>query len=463
MREATIAAIASPSGPGLRGLIRLSGADAARLVLATTRLVGDFAPHRRGIHLGRFRDHRGEQPLLLLWMPAPRSYTREDVAELHLPGSPWLLEAALARLLELGAEPAQPGEFTRRAFENGRIDLLEAEGVLALVQAAGEAECRAASSLLLGGLGVRVAGLRAELEELRALCEASLDFDQSDTGHVPIEELGRLGQRVRAGLEEALSWEERREPLAGLPRIVLAGAPNAGKSTLFNALAADARALVSDLAGSTRDVLVGIWPIAGVDCRLVDTAGLDPEHSGLSDPDRQARARARAELEACDLILWLADPASGRSRSVALGIEALPKGPGCCLVWTKKDLGPVRPPFPHPGLPAVWVSAARREGLDELASLAATQLGLAGSSPALAEVSGGGGGDGRALSLRHRRALGIARDQLDGALGLLRSSAPLDLAAEALRLATAALDGIAGRTTPEDLLDRIFARFCLGK
>src|SRR5262245_53308739 len=184
-------------------------------------------------------------PLLLLWMPGPRSFTREDVAELHLPGSPPLLDAALERVLALGATPAEPGEFTRRAFLSGRIDLTRAEGVLALVGARDDRERRAGAALLAGGLADRIEALRDRLEDLRALCEASLDFDERDTGHVPEGEIEERLAGVRAALAEAHAFEVARASPGGEPRVVLTGAPNAGKSSLFNRLAGAERALVA--------------------------------------------------------------------------------------------------------------------------------------------------------------------------------------------------------------------------
>ena len=274
----TICAVSSPPGAGARGVIRISGPESADLVRRTVVVDGEPArPGERCASRGRFLDGIGEQPVLLLWMPGPHSYTREDVAELHLPGAPPLLERALARLVELGARVAGPGEFTRRAFENGRIDLTRAEGVLELVEASGEAERRAAAKLLMGGLARRVGPLRDGLEELRALCEASLDFDESDTGHVPEAELERLFEAVGEGLEEALGWEVGRAATSGLPRIALVGAPNAGKSTLFNRLAhaepsagaVRIPALVTDRAGTTRDGLQTSWTVAGCACASI--------------------------------------------------------------------------------------------------------------------------------------------------------------------------------------------------
>jgi len=455
--RSTIAAVSTPPGHALRGVIRISGPRAAGLARAVARCPEPPDLSRRGFWRGRFDDGRGEQPLLLLWMPAPHSYTREDVAEFHLPGNPYLLDAALGRLFALGAEPARPGEFTRRAFENGRIDLLQAEGVLALVQAANESERRAAAALLFGGLGERVALVRDQLEGLRALCEASLDFDESDTLSVPAAEIQSLARRAIAAVEGALAWEERREPLSALPRISLVGRPNAGKSSLFNALAGGPHALVSEHAGTTRDGVAAIWRIAGVDCRLVDTPG--SAEGDLDEPDRIAQELARAEHASADLLLWVVDAAApGERLEVAEHFDA-PR----LLAWNKTDLPGAReqPPEELQGHGHAWaaVSALEGSGLSELADRAAALLGLAGDS-------GQPAGEprlGRELSLRHRHALESSRRELAAALELLASGAPLDLAAEALRAATDALDDIAGRTTPEDLLDRIFARFCLGK
>jgi tRNA modification GTPase len=465
----TIAAISSPPGPGLRGVIRISGPLARGIVRTTARIDG-LPPslETRGIWPARFHDGRGEQPALLAWMPAPHSYTREDVAELHLPGSGPLLRAALERVLALGAEPAQPGAFTRRAFENGRLDLTRAEGVLALVQSANEAERRSAAALLFGGLETRIEELRSALVDLRALCEASLDFDERDTGHVGAAELAGRAEGALRQLEEALLWEERREPLAGLPRVVLAGAPNAGKSTLFNRLSGS-RALVSEHAGTTRDPLRGVWHLAGVDCLLFDTAGLAEASAqrSVSEPDRIAQELGLAERRSADLLLWVVDGQRAEAVAPAELAPANSAGAGArqIRVWTKLDLPLARERLArHPELGVVAVSGLTGEGLETLARAAALELGLAPDRAVTGPLSpGAGSGLGRELGLRHRRALVVSRGDLERALELLGTGAPLDLVAETLRAATDALDEITGRTSPEDLLDRIFSRFCLGK
>lgn len=481
----TIAAIASAPGAGHRGVIRVSGPRTAQLVRASFRpRAGVLELGPRGFQLGQLRDARGWQPALLLWMPGPRSFTREDVAELHLPGSPPLLHAALARLFELGAEAAQAGEFTRRAFLSGRIDLTQAEGVLEVVDATSRAELAAGRALLFGGLSERIAGLRDELEELRALCEASLDFDVSETGHVPEQMLLGRAAELLVRLREACAWEQRRQVPRGEPRIVLSGAPNAGKSRLFNRLAEGtaqrsyARALVSAHAGTTRDALRATWTLAGVRCRLSDTAGLDPEPSDHSRRaphaeaiQLEAQAFARSESQAADLVLWVVDAAHSSQAELERQRAQLPSAVAQLLVWNKIDLSDAAPAPPGMAqipwvaqVPWVAVSARSGAGLGELAQAAARELrflpdaqaATPGDRPGLA-------GAGRELSARHREALRAGVENLGAGMAELRGGGPLELFAEALREASGQLDAISGRTTSEDVLDRIFARFCLGK
>ena len=465
----TIAALASPGGAGERAVVRVSGARAGDVVEATCSSAGE--PHRpsaRGAQEVVLEDGEGAQPALLLWMPGPRSFTAEDVAELHLVGHPGLVDLALRRVLDAGARLAEPGEFTRRAFENGRIDLTQAEGVAALVSARTDAERRAALALLEGGLGERLGGIRDGLEAVRALAEASLDFDEADTGHVPTEDLARRTGAALGALEEALRWERQRSRGARDLVVCLAGEPNAGKSTLFNRLAggelraATGPALVSDVAGTTRDPARGRWAIepgSELAVELVDTAGLFAGGAAPTELDARAVARARAELEAADLVLVVADASGPDQQALELMREVGPRG---LLVWNKTDLQAAAPRPTEALLEAaaaghgwVGISAGAGAGLAELERSCAS---------ALDESASGGSAAARAgLAARHVDALHAAQGAGRAAAEGLALGAPLDLVAQELRGATDALDGISGRTTPEDLLSRIFARFCLGK
>jgi tRNA modification GTPase len=436
-RRSTIAAIATPPGPGVRGVIRLSGPQSIAIVRRCASFEDSLALTRRGAWRGRFDDGRGTQPLLALAMPGPASFTREDVVELHLCGSPPLVAAALERVVALGAELARPGEFTRRAFESGRIDLSQAEGVLELVEAANEGERRAATELLFGGLQQRLAALRGALLDLRVLCEASLDFDEADTGHVPHAELVARTEAVSSALDEALAWERRRTRRQGLARVALVGAPNAGKSTLWNALVGGS-ALTSEVAGTTRDALCGRLQLGELECELVDTAGRSRsfEEREEDHPDRRAQRLAQLETETADLVVRVYD-ARGPAPEAATGE---------LLVRAQSDRG-------GPGGPGIAVCAPRGEGLGALKEALARAL-------CGAKV---GAGTVRELGERHRAALALARERVEEARDLLGAHGPLDLAAECLRQALDALDGIGGRTSPEDVLDALFARFCIGK
>lgn len=466
----TIAAIASPRGGGERGVIRVSGPEAWSVVETTWAGSGALPdPGRRGAFPGRFDDGRGTQPLLLLWMPGPRSFTREDVVEFHLPGSPFLLEAALERILTLDVRAAGPGEFTRRAFENGRIDLTRAEGILALVHARGEAERRSATALLFGGLSDRLAPLRDGLSALWSLAEASLDFDEADTGHVPADELESDAKRLLELLAEASRWEARRVDHSDLPRVVLVGAPNAGKSSLFNALVPDAQALVSEHRGTTRDVLHGLWKLPAGDLRLYDTAGLE---EALAGPDQSAQRFGEGIRAGADLQLWVIDRDGLDPTELQSDAQQLAKGVPTVLVLTKVDeadlkgvVAAVRAQLRASNLlnsiqitKAVATSVLRLRGIDglELAVTRALHLDEQSSQPASERPE-------REIGVRHRASLQRSARCLQSGLDAWRSGLPLDLFAESLRDACGELDAISGSTTPEDLLDRIFAAFCIGK
>jgi tRNA modification GTPase len=452
----TIVAIASPPGAGERGILRLSG-HAARSIVAS-RAVEPW-PDVRGVHEVRLRDAQGTQPALLLWMPGPRSYTREDVVELHVCGNPWLIDSLLGVLLDGGARRAEPGEFTRRAFESGRLDLTRAEGVLEQVAARNEAERRAAAALLDGGLSRRIERLRDRLDDVRALCEASLDFDETDTGHVPTAEIVAGLEDAASGLAEASGWEDARPPRSGAPRVMLVGAPNAGKSTLFNALSEQDAipALVSELAGTTRDPLRVTTRLDSIAVELFDLAGLAT--TARDELDAAGQERARALLDTADLLVPVvrADTDASALPDVDLSrdLSGLPGSAPLVGVWSQTDLPDARPAPDPQGRILCWVPCSREDASSHarLAEAIARVLGRRAPSGALS----------RELAAVHRAALTDAREAVSVASGSLRAGGELDLVASSLRQAVDALDSLTGHTSPEDLLDRIFARFCLGK
>ena len=437
----------------MRGVIRVSGGQAAALVEELWRgpdplSLGDV----RAVHRGRFFDGGGEQPLILLWMPGPRSFTREDVVELHLPGAAPLLRRALSKLVESGARVAEPGEFTRRAFESGRIDLSRAEGVLSMIEARSAAAHRSAVALLVGGLDERIGKLRDSLDDLRALCESSLDFDSDDTIDVPSEEIGASLTQLEAALAEACTWEVARGLEAGVPRVVLVGAPNAGKSALFNALGSGEQvAIVSDHPGTTRDRLVRAWSPGMVEVELADIAGVE---EGRSEPDKKAQLVGDAARASADHLLWVVDSRRKDLEGLASERAELPGAVSRTLVWSQADRegAQAAPPKPLAGEDWVLLSSFTGLGLADLDSRVSSAL--SGDSPATS---------GRELSVRHTEALNKASLAVSDGSRAWEDGLPLDLLAAQLHEATSCIDEIAGRTTPEDLLDRIFSRFCLGK
>jgi tRNA modification GTPase len=519
----TIFALATPAGPADRAIVRISGPRAHELMagLAPEPLGGRMAIAQgpfagaplasaregdprsvleappRGAYRGRFEDGEGGQPCLALWMPGPRSYTGEDVLELHLSGSPPLVAGVLRRLLALGLSPAGPGEFTRRAFEAGRLDLARAEGVLALVSAASEAERQAAAALYTGGVGAGADRLREALEELAARLEASLDFEEDDAGHVEWSEFEGLFDAAEAELEWAVRAARARAE-ADPPRVGLVGLPNAGKSRLFNRLLGSERALVADLYGTTTDALWGDLEIEGLSLRLFDLPGFEsaavpsgedsnaPPASALDEPETSVAARdwssaagsAIPRGAAPDAQAWN-DPAlsaeaqrraADQRRSLALELLVVDaRGPwpssapppACprLLLWNQIDR-PGAAPWP----PAECIERLRPSAV--LAISAATGAGIEALRAALRQQLAAalpGESSAAGLWLVQERGLEDLSAALERARSGLQQALPLDLVAEDLRAALTALGAVRGRTLPEDLLDRIFARFCLGK
>jgi tRNA modification GTPase len=431
----TIFAIASGHGRAAVCLIRISGPESRSLLERTTGRV----PEPRRAVVRTLRDPATGDPLdqaLVLWMPGPGSFTGEDQAELHIHGGLATRSAVLRALGSLdNCRPAEAGEFTRRAFLNGRMDLSQVEGLADIIDAETEAQRRQAMLQLGGRLGNAAEGWRESILQVLALLEASLDF--SDEGDVPEDleaDILRVIDRVQGEMGRALdnrSGERLREGLT----VVLAGPPNAGKSTLLNALAQRDVAIVSPIAGTTRDVIEVHCDLGGLPVIVVDTAGLR-ESADLIEQEGVSRARARAQD--ADLVLWLVPPDGEES--------APPPARRLLKVGTKADLQPSRRDCD------VMIAAATGEGLPELiARLEAEAASLMGQ------------GDAVITRERHRKALGRAHEGLARARAMLERRGPLELAAEEARLAARAIGEITGRVDVEDMLDRLFSSFCIGK
>ena len=431
----TIAATATAAGRSGIGVVRVSGPKAAEIA---RRILGEL-PAPRHAHLARFRDAAGE-PIdegLALYFPAPHSYTGEAVLELQGHGGPVVMQALLRACLDAGARLAEPGEFTRRAFLEGKLDLAQAEAVADLVDASSREAARAALRSLSGEFSSAVQALASQLVELRALTEAMLDFPEEEVDTVHREDAAARLAGVQRQLDDVLAKSREGSLLRSGIHVVLAGRPNVGKSSLLNRLAGEERAIVTPIPGTTRDALREPIQIEGVPLTLVDTAGLREAADAVEELGIE---RARRELAQADLVLLVRE--AGESGP---GIAGISPDVRKIDVYNKLDLAPkFKSP---PG--AVAVSAKTGQGLEALraAILAAAGWSSSGESVFLARE-------------RHLRALEKARGHVDAARGEL---ARWELFAEELRLAHAALGEITGEFTADDLLGQIFSRFCIGK
>ena len=431
----TIAAIATPPGRSAIGIVRVSGARAAEIA---RQLLGRV-PQPRVATLVAARDARGEllDEGLALYFPAPHSYTGEPGFEFHGHGGPTVLQSVLSACLDAGARLADPGEFTRRAFLNGKLDLAQAEGVADLIDAASREAARSALRSLQGEFSAAVDALVAQLVELRALTEAILDFPDEEVETLHFDDALERLARVRAALAEVLAKSRQGSLLRTGIHVVLAGRPNVGKSSLLNRLAGEERAIVTPIAGTTRDALRESIQIEGVPLVIIDTAGLRPS----SDPvERLGIERTQRELERADIVIVIFEAGEAHAP-----LEEVPAGTALIEVYNKIDLAPG---FVAPTA-AVAVSAKTGAGMEALkrAILRAAGWGATGETVFLARE-------------RHLRALQRAAAHLEAAS---REPQRWELFAEELRLAQTALAGITGEFTADDLLGEIFSRFCIGK
>jgi len=432
----TIFALATPPGRGAIAILRLSGpgTNATLAALGAANLRPRYASLRTLTHDGRRLDEA-----LALRFPSPNSYTGEDSAELHLHGGRAVVEAVSHALIALGLRPANPGEFTRRAFENGRMDLAQAEAVADLIDAETAAQATQALGQLDGRLSETYAGFRRDLLKALSLVEAEIDFPDEEVPDNLARTAGPVLDGLIADLRAALADAGRGERVREGYRIVLIGETNAGKSSLFNALVAREAAIVTPIAGTTRDVLDADLVIGGYAVTLSDTAGL----RDIDDPvEAEGVRRARARAEQAELRLWVRAPGDPE------GVAADYVRPGDLTVFTKADLD--RPALQIDG-EALAVSTATGEGLSALHDWIAERLArdLSGADfPAVTRE-------------RHRRRLEEALAAVEAGRRAL-DIAP-EMAGDDLRRAAAALARVTGAIGVEDILGEVFSSFCIGK
>ncbi|MBE0590315.1 MAG: tRNA uridine-5-carboxymethylaminomethyl(34) synthesis GTPase MnmE [Hydrogenophaga sp.] len=465
-----IAAIATAPGRGAVGIVRVSGRGLAAFVQA---LLGRALNPREATYLP-FPDADG-QPIdhgLALWFPGPHSYTGEDVLELQGHGGPVVLQLLLARCLQVaqtpvaedqqllpGLRPARAGEFTERAFHNDKLDLAQAEAVADLIDASTEAAARSASRSLAGVFSERIHALRDALINLRMLVEATLDFPEEEIDFLKKADATGQLQRLRTALADVRAQARQGALLRDGLTVVIAGQPNAGKSSLLNALAGAELAIVTPVAGTTRDVVQQTIQIEGVPLHVIDTAGLR-DSPDVDEVEKIGIERAWGQIHQADAVLFLHDLTRSDSlayQSADAGIvAALPGGVTVLQVWNKLDQCDV----------SARATLSERARAGDLAISAKTGDGLEALRQRLLDLAGWQhAGDGLFMAReRHLQALARVGTHLDGAHTLLAAQAEhLDLLAEELRLAQQALGEITGEFSADDLLGEIFSRFCIGK
>ncbi len=451
----TIAAIATPAGRGGVGIIRLSGPDALAMA---RRMTGDRPLLARQAHFRRFRDGAGEvlDEGIVLFFPGPHSFTGEDVVELQGHGGPVLMDMLLKRVLALGARMAQPGEFSQRAFLNDKMDLTQAEAIADLIDAASQAAVKSATRSLQGAFSQRIQTLLERLIELRLYVEAAIDFPDEEIDFLSDGVVAAKLAAVIAHLDQVLLEAKQGSLLREGVRVVIAGKPNAGKSSLLNALAGYEAAIVTDIAGTTRDVLREQIHLDGLPLHIIDTAGLRDTEDRV---EQEGIRRAYQEIGQADGILLVYDLSTELSTTeIPLELakrffDPLPPPEKLCFVANKSDLAG-RPVAVEEvaGYRHLTLSARSGEGMPALRDHLKALVGYqdAEHSPFIARR-------------RHLDALLRTRQALQAADAQLRGLALGELMAEDLRAAQQALGEITGEFTADDLLGKIFGSFCIGK
>ncbi|MEA3160956.1 MAG: tRNA modification GTPase, partial [Gammaproteobacteria bacterium] len=438
----TIAAIASAPGRGAVGVIRVSGPGVPHIA---QEILG-FLPMPRLAQVANFRSSSGEalDRGLALYFPAPASYTGEHVLELQGHGGALIMDLLLQRLLGMGCRMARPGEFSERAFLNGKIDIAQAEAIADLIDAGTTAAARAAVRSMQGEFSARINALQVQITELRTLVEAAIDFPDEELEFLPGSVLGRRMANILAGFESITAAARQGALLREGLNVVIAGRPNAGKSSLLNYLVGDEIAIVTDQPGTTRDVLRQHVHLDGLPLNLIDTAGL---RTAVDVVEAEGVRRALNEVDRADRVLYILDHAAARPQDWRAELQELPPGVPLTLVFNKIDLSGAAPRADEsPDPPQVFLSAKTGEGVALLREHLKTRAGY---------VSGESG----ALSARRRHldALRRAKACVEQAAQTLAETRAFELFAEELRRAQLALGEITGEFTSDDLLGEIFS------
>jgi tRNA modification GTPase len=444
--ETTITAPATPQGRGGIGIIRISGPNAF-LILCHISKLKQFSP--RQAQFCAFHDDEGTliDSGLALYFPKPASFTGEDVVELHVHGSPFVLDMLLEQVIALGAVAAQPGEFSYRAYINNKIDLIQAEAIADLIDSGSRHSARLASRSLKGKFSLRIAELVESITQLRMYIEASFDFSDEDLSLVPLDELPSQITELLNQLDMViLSAEMGRVMRDGL-QLVLAGRPNAGKSSLLNCLTGEDSAIVTEVPGTTRDLLKEQINLDGIPLHLVDTAGLRESHDPVEALGIQ---RARTALESADHVLWVMDDLEEPMTSL---VSELPEGIPVTLVHNKIDISGKPPTIQkHAGITEIWLSAKSGQGIEALKEHIKQSVGITDHQ------------EGEFLARRrHLEALKRCRVHIVQSLHNYNEGIGSEFIAEELRLAQAELNEITGVFSSDDLLGKIFSSFCIGK
>ena len=444
----TIAAIATPPGEGAISLLRISGDGALEIARQVFSPLPSI-PSPRFQYFGTCRDEDGSiiDETLLTWFQSPASYTGEDVIEIGCHGGPGVTRCLLERLFALGASPAEPGEFSKRAFLNGKIDLTRAEAVMDLISAKSELAVKAAGQQLAGQLAERVESIRREIIGIVAHIEAYIDFPDEDIDPDSLEsicnQLNQTGRRI----EELLDTAERGKMLREGIRTVLCGAPNAGKSSLLNQLVGFERAIVSQQAGTTRDTIEETISLGGIAFCVIDTAGIRDSEDSVEQAGVQ---RTFHEVDRADLVLLIADSTEKKCDQP----EVADNSATVISVLNKTDLAP-HADWEQPAAQWTKVSCLTGEGLPELVARI------------LQETTGNEKGFPRkdlcAINARHQHHLKIALSQVQEALRQLEKNASPEFVSFELREALDAVGAVAGKTDVEEILGSIFSSFCIGK